>query len=487
MSYASFSTAFCGTGNGTNIDPISGLPLPQKTRQLTDQDDVTKLVSSIVNPMTQSLLSPYGLKAHSVTWEDTARSKGSCWGPNISDMTLVTKTGERLMPVIRPDNFSDKTDDVPIETFKLLVGNERSGSERKVIGLREFLTDISLYTDNTHHIDLTDTRDDVVLTSSQCCVLPVRKGQKTEFAVQMFNYQSYDEDPAVLTILVSKDGVSAQVLGRSNEKLFFNDNGTARWLNVERLQDQRERKTGKPQKKVQSFTEMKAEEKMENVLMVIQVPLERKQKVRKRGFDMSAAMCFSDSFGGEESCMMAAGCAAPVFRSMTLESTRVKGAGMDMGMLGLGSSEGEYVGTKDLELKRDTRFPIRVTFQYYRATDENFISEHDAKDIATQIKQAEKIAVASGSLVFSDPVSSVPKAFPMEKTDTDEKKGTIVPDVFPYDPDHPKNKPRATEPDLAHPKPTDNPFGKLSERDYLKQAATQATQGWGSQSMSGFM
>ena len=101
-------------------------------------------VSSIVhNNATQDLLSSYGIRAHSVTWEDTARNKGSCWGPNISDMTLVVKNGEQLMPILRKPNFSDVTDDVPIDTFKLLVGNESKLSPSKVITLKEYLQNIN--------------------------------------------------------------------------------------------------------------------------------------------------------------------------------------------------------------------------------------------------------------------------------------------------------------------------------------------------------
>ncbi|MCK5842939.1 MAG: hypothetical protein KAH31_12260, partial [Candidatus Sabulitectum sp.] len=30
----------------------------------------------------------FGLDVVNVTWEDTGRYEGSCWGPNISDMTI---------------------------------------------------------------------------------------------------------------------------------------------------------------------------------------------------------------------------------------------------------------------------------------------------------------------------------------------------------------------------------------------------------------
>ena len=63
-----------------------------------------------------------------MTWEDTGRSKGSCWGPNISDMTLAITEDYNLMPVIRRDNFSDETCDVKIENFKVNIGNEKENA-----------------------------------------------------------------------------------------------------------------------------------------------------------------------------------------------------------------------------------------------------------------------------------------------------------------------------------------------------------------------
>ena len=65
-----------------------------------------------------------GLNITNVTWEDAGRFKDSCWGPNISDMTL--NTNGKNMPVIRRPNFSDKTADMKIRHFKVTVGNEKS-------------------------------------------------------------------------------------------------------------------------------------------------------------------------------------------------------------------------------------------------------------------------------------------------------------------------------------------------------------------------
>ena len=85
-------------------------------------DSVASLYS---NPKITALASKYGLAVNRVSWEDTARTKGSCWGPNITDMTLTIQPSGRAMPVIRKPNFGDETVDRPITDFNLTVGNER--------------------------------------------------------------------------------------------------------------------------------------------------------------------------------------------------------------------------------------------------------------------------------------------------------------------------------------------------------------------------
>lgn len=79
------------------------------------------------NPDAQQKAAARGLSVLNVTWEDTGRSKGSSVGPNISDMTIGVRDlsgALHPMPVIRFDNFSDKTADVRSEEFFLRTGNE---------------------------------------------------------------------------------------------------------------------------------------------------------------------------------------------------------------------------------------------------------------------------------------------------------------------------------------------------------------------------
>ena len=90
-----------------------------------------------------------GLNVLNVMWEDTARTAGSAWGANISDMTLQVRYPDsaqrkELLPVIRYPNFTDKTGDIPLEFVKLKVGNEKD-KDLKVITLREYLMDLNKY------------------------------------------------------------------------------------------------------------------------------------------------------------------------------------------------------------------------------------------------------------------------------------------------------------------------------------------------------
>lgn len=346
---------------------------------MTSVSAINTLVSNIVQSKpTQDLLHAHGLTAYKIAWEDTGRSKNSCLGPNISDMSLLARgtsesryeSADVLMPVIRRPNFSDVTDDVPIDAFKV----NYKGS---LVTLEQLLKDLGVY----------DKRDSVVLTSSQCCVLPVESGKKTQFTVQLCNYQSSRSEPAVLTILASKNGTSVQVLDSANTQLFFDDHGTARWFSAERLEDVRIRQNA-VKAKVDSFKEMTNEEKLDNSLMMIQVPL-FVQKTRRSYQCMGSSeecdeeMCAWEDT--EESCSLG----------------RKQFRGMDMAQLGLGDSEGPYCGIRGVTLKRDANFPVRCTFQYYRVTDSGTIDEKDIIDIKEQLDQSHKIAVGHGSLVLN--------------------------------------------------------------------------------------
>lgn len=53
------------------------------------------------------------------------------------------------------------------------------------------------------------------------------------------------------------------------------------------------------------------------------------------------------------------------------------------------------------ELVRDERFPIRVTYQFYKVTDSEDLTENDIEYMADKINNIYKLALAKGSLVLS--------------------------------------------------------------------------------------
>ncbi len=211
----------------------------------------------------KSLLNSYGLDAHTVCWEDTSRTKNSCVGPNISDMTLRAEGTD--MPVIRRPNFADITVDHPIDKFNVTVGNE-SDDELKRISLTEYLENICDYTDNRYISKLINEEDKMVLCSTQACMLPALESE-VNFNVRMYNYQTTQTNPAVLVIISSNQGTSAQVLNSNTSDVLFNLKGMAYDFVAERLKEERKR-LGKD-----LDTPMSEEEKERNVLFIYQIPL----------------------------------------------------------------------------------------------------------------------------------------------------------------------------------------------------------------------
>lgn len=342
-----------------------------------------------LNSQTVTNLKSYGLNANRISWEDTARTKDSCWGPNISDMTL--SVNNNLCPMIRKPNFSDVTYDLPISYFNLMTGNE-TGDSLKVISLKEKLQELGLYLE----------RDEVILTSAQTCLLPCDEDKSTNFSVQLYNYQSNTSNPAVLTIMASNQGTSIQTLSSNKDKLYFNYNGKAYDFKAERLADIRTKRTGIKHNAVKKVSEMNKQEKQENVLMIFQVPLKQKVASRCNKYyqgseeleeedeceSVGGAMCMggSDSDSDEEE---------EIVRSR--KQTR---AGVDMAVLSLGDEKGLYKGY-DNELVRDDSYPIRCTFQYYRVTDDVNVEESVIQDIKHTLDNLEKHSLEFGSLVTS--------------------------------------------------------------------------------------
>lgn len=360
-------------------------------------DVVIKTASMVQDRTAQNLASKYGLQVLNVTWEDTGRFKNSAVGPNISDMTIQVEHNNgrynqaSCMPVIRFPNFSDKTGDISADKFYLMVGNEK-GKNLKKISLKEFLENPRNYLSDPdswagNKKSLWAKRDEHVLVSAQACFLPIPQTGEASFNPVLFNYQSYEGNPAVLTILATRQGTSVTVIdnkrdgfqssgGAWGQRLFYNKDGERASFTGTRMSDFVNTNEGKEVMK-HGTAQQKAGL---NMVMLIQVPLKQKPRPRRE-------------YMMYEECDM-----APMAAGMEMKKMS-RGSNVENAVIGHGAVEGPFTEMDNLPIERDPAFPIRVTVQFYKATDNGVVNASDMSEIAEQIGRVYDEADYVGSLV----------------------------------------------------------------------------------------
>lgn len=375
------------------------------------QEALRRTVAMVQEPAMRALAAKHSLDIVNVTWEDTGRYKGSSVGPNISDMTLQVQAREpdtdklslHCLPVIRFPNFSDKTADIKLDDFYLKVGNE-SGKDLRRVSLRDYLDAPRDFMSNPDswkgdNKTLLAERDEHVLVSAQACFLPIPKGEKVEFNPVLFNYQSYPGNPAVLTILATREGTSMTIIDNQRDafefgqtwgqRLFFNQNGERASLTGERLSDHKASQG--PSSPDQASPAAAGEEGL-NMVMMIQVPLKYEERALRAGTVMMAMP------------------ACPVDAESSVDD-RVENA-----VIGHGKVEGPFTEVADLAIERDPRFPVRVTVQFYKATADGKATDEDLKSIAQQIDRVYAEGDYVGSLVTGGETGR-PTEYEGEKTE----------------------------------------------------------------------
>lgn len=387
-----------GDGFGPGIRPTKERGQPLNVERTDYLRAIERTANMVADANARSLASRHGLDLLSLTWEDTGRYKGSSVGPNISDMTIQVASPVdgargmqvRCMPVIRFPNFSDKTCDLDPRDFTILVGNQK-GRPLKRISLYEFLEDPTKYMSRPSEWrspkkTLLADRDSMVLVSAQACFLPVPKQGKATFNPVLFNYQSVSKDPAVLTILATREGTSMTIIDNKRDafaegsawgqRLFHNQNGMRASLTGQRISDFKAQGGDKT-------TPMGSDRTGDaglNMVLLIQVPLKQKNETR-----------FQGGLGG-------GGFGAP---GAAADSAKFKSERSDVeaAVIGHGELEGIFTETDNLQIQRDDRFPIRVTVQFYKATSNGVVSEQDMKEIKAQIDHVYSLSDYVGSLV----------------------------------------------------------------------------------------
>lgn len=364
------------------------------------QEAIFRTANMVNDQNARRLAQDRDLDLINLTWEDTGRYKGSAVGPNISDMTIQVAADRggrgwqvKAMPVIRFPNFSDRTADVDPRDFTLLVGNEK-GRPLQRISLYEFLDHPEDFLHNPrswpgqNHSLLAD-RDDRVLTSAQACFLPVPQYGKATFNPVLFNYQSISGDPAVLTILATREGTSVTVIDNKRDafregaawgqRLFHNQNGMRASLTGHRESDFNRRGggigpgQGRDDDRPSRWQPREKQENM-NMVLLIQVPL-RQRPLRPRSYDEAVL--------------------APSAGAVT----KSRRGDVEDAVIGHGDLEGPFTEIDGIPIQRDERYPIRVTVQFYKATSDGVVNENDMEAIRDNIDWIYSHGDAVGSLV----------------------------------------------------------------------------------------
>jgi hypothetical protein len=368
------------------------------------REAITRTAAMVWDQQAQRLAAAHGLNVLNVTWEDTGRYYGSSVGPNISDVTIQVQTRNpdrgdyelTVMPVIRYPNFSDLSADISPDAFYLIVGNE-DGSALRRVSLTEYLSHIRRYLSDASSwpgdtTSLMTPRDTHVLVSAQAAFLPVPQEGKAEFNPVIFNYPSYQDDPAVLVIVATREGTSATIIDNVRDafpagfswgqRLFFNQDGERASFTGERLSDFGAAQGSELREAGPGDTGPAPEAAGEsglNMVLLIQVPLKQKYPLAPMADEMALA-------------------AAPAAMPEVEKSSDVEAA-----VIGHGAVEGPFTEIDGIEIERDPQFPIRVTVQFYKATSNGVVSEADMADIAAQIQRVYNDADYVGSLVIDGP------------------------------------------------------------------------------------
>jgi hypothetical protein len=353
---------------------VAGYFCPGRSGDDNYREVVQRVSEMVWDQSVIKMASGHGLDVVNVTWEDTGRYSGSCWGPNISDMTIQVHSYE---------NGAEQ----PTLTCKDLAPVSLSDF---VDNIRYYLHDPQSWDGDEH--SLLAERDSSVLVSAQAVFLPIPSSGNATFNPVLYNYQSYEGDPAVLTILVTREGTSVTVIDNTRDavpgswswgqRLFFNEDGDRASFTGQRISDFRidyANSGGDP-------SDISDESNL-NMVLLIQIPLKQR----------SPQSTYFDYVCCESSCaQLGAG-------EFSRGSSDVEAA-----VIGHGELEGPFTEIDYLEIERDPEFPIRVTVQFYKATSNGVASQQDINEIAQEIQKVYDQGTYVGSLVVPDPGSYRP-------------------------------------------------------------------------------
>lgn len=392
-----------------NDEPDWGIKSPSDSQEYARVVD--RVAGMVSDSNLQQRVARRSMSLVNVMWEDTGRAQGSSLGPNISDLTLQVRRRDEngqfhssIMPVIRPPNFTDRTGDIPADRFFVRVGNEQ-GSSLRSVPLTDILKNLKAFASHPDTIlgdgNVLAPRDSHFLVSAQAVFLPIPKSGKAQFNPVLFNYQSAPGSPAVLSILVTRQGTSMQVIENKPEdataagwgqELYFDNKGQRAAFTAERKSDVEERMAAQGGPKTED--DRSALQKGADVLFLIQVPLKHANVGRLGGPLPSGAM------GGGAPASAAP--SAPMKKGAAAESAADSKSDVEQAVLGHGPNLGPFSEGHRLRIERDPKFPVRITVQFYKATSNGVVSDIDLDSIMRSVGSVYEHADFVGSLVMPD-------------------------------------------------------------------------------------
>ena len=348
----------------------------------------------------QAVASRHGLQLVNVLWEDTGRFQGSSVGPNISDVTIEVASG---------DGAADARAHAGPAPAQLLGPDRRRAARPRLPARREraegrggagdlaprlprrpgrFLSAPGAGRIQTG--SLLAPRDTHALVSAQAAFLPVPKQGKATFHPVIFNYQSTARNPAVLTILVTRQGASLTVdRQRARHGHGRRELGAAALLQRRRRARAAHRGAGERR------------------------PRARHHHERRVGGEPRRRREPPDARAGPAAPPRAAPRARPPVRrdgGAVVRAARPRwpseseaASDLEVAVLGHGELEGPFTELDGLEVERDPRFPVRVTVQFYQATATGQVGEAEMAHLAGLVSKVYEKGDFVGSLVVPAP------------------------------------------------------------------------------------
>ncbi|KAK3286018.1 hypothetical protein CYMTET_6408 [Cymbomonas tetramitiformis] len=258
-----------------------------------------------------------------VSWDDVNRGTVggalSCWGANITDTYLKSKSGAALF-TLRPDNWNEKLGKVSAQDVALIVGNHQPAGQLRPVTLEKFLSQLGEFGQYANlaagHVLFDEALDSTVSVRFQTTFLPIADEDKgtLEFCTEAYNYNTQDDQsPRNMVVLATTQGVAIQQDGRGKKQLFHHaPRGSTGevdrfWLEAERSshsvggpqrESEAERNDAlKRGKATAAVIGTKALETRFNVLMTIQIPLQQPRSPARPAWpgaspSSAAALCY---------------------------------------------------------------------------------------------------------------------------------------------------------------------------------------------------